>query len=91
MSVVFLCHVEVCKAVKGDHTPAAMIAFTAQWAFQSRLKIATSGRAPAPAPNAHVVLAGEAPMKTQPLHNVGSVQGTRHYAAQLKIIAGSQK
>lgn len=50
--------------VKGDHAPAVMIAFTVQWTFRSRLKIATSGRAPAPAPKSHMVLIGEAPMKT---------------------------
>lgn len=66
----FLHHVEICKPVKGDHAPAAVIAFTAQWAFQSRLKIATSGRASAPAPNAHMVFAGEPLIKTQLLHNM---------------------
>lgn len=89
--VGFLCNVEVGKPGRGDHAPAVVIAFTAQWAFQSRLKIATSRRDSAPAPNAHMVLPREAPIKTRPLHNIGSGQRTGPDAAQLHIITGSQK
>lgn len=53
-SVGFLCYVVVVKPARGDHAPAVMIAFTVQWAFQSRLKIVPSGRVSAPTTNAHM-------------------------------------